>query len=153
MQETDAIERQQLGWYMRNCAKSAAANKLEIALLERVKILNGTSTIDYEPLDIKDADQRTALLNEMAALLSTFKDPGQSNESLEQNTQFAREEFKLDEIETEILLLLLRYERNHYVERLADNVRRNLGDTPTAISARIGKSRQDVHKRIKQQLG
>ncbi len=79
MQETDAIERQQLGWYMRNCAKSAAANKLEIALLERVKILNGTSTIDYEPLDIKDADQRTALLNEMAALLSTFKDPGQSN--------------------------------------------------------------------------
>jgi hypothetical protein len=44
---------QQLGWYMRNCALSPVAGRLESVLLEKLKYLKGTDD-DEEEDDYRD---------------------------------------------------------------------------------------------------
>ena len=129
--------RQQLGWYMRNCAANAAASRLEFVLLERLNLLRGVPSHDESSPDLSKPKQRRALIRELLKLLQSYSRPGASGESLEQNALFARDEFDLDDIETEILLLLLRYQRNSYLEEFADEVVRFLGSTSRAIAALI----------------
>jgi hypothetical protein len=114
--------RQQLGWYMRNCAQSAAVGRLEFVLLERLNVLKGIPKHEDAP-DLSKPKQRRASMRELHRLLQAYTEPGIGNESLEQNALFARDEFGLDEVETEILLLLLRYERNDQLEEFADRRR------------------------------
>lgn len=140
--------RQQLGWYMRNCALSAAANRLEFVLLERLNFLKGISRHDEAAPDLTKPKQRRALMRELHELLPEYANPIISNESLEQNALFARDEFGLDEIDTEILLLLLRYQRNNLLEEFADEVTRRFGSASRAIAALIGRDTREVHRRI-----
>jgi hypothetical protein len=140
--------RQQLGWYMRNCAMSAAAIRLEFVLLERLNVLKGIPSHDEDSADLSKPEQRRALLRELLQLLQAYSGPGASSESLEQNARFARDEFDLDEIDTEILLLLLRYERNSHLEEFADEVARLFGSASRAIAALIGHETREVHRRI-----
>jgi hypothetical protein len=53
--------------------------------------------------------------------------PLRSRATTEENVSFARDQFGLDPIETQILQLLLRYERNSYLERFADQVSQSSG--------------------------
>ena len=63
----DAVDpvRQQLGWYMRNCAKSAAAIRLEFVLLERLNVLKGIPSHDEDLPDLSKPKQRRALMREL----------------------------------------------------------------------------------------
>jgi SpoVK/Ycf46/Vps4 family AAA+-type ATPase len=140
--------RQQLGWYMRNCALSVAANRLELVLLERLNVLKSIPAHDEAAPDLTKSKQRRALVRELHELLPKFANPSISNECLEQNALFARDEFGLDEIDTEILLLLLRYQRNNLLEEFADEVSRRFGSASRAIAALIGRDTQEVHRRI-----
>src|SRR5579885_1836112 len=139
--------RRQLGWYMRNCAISAAAGRLQYALLERLNVLKAAP--DHEGmLDLGRSRQRRPSIRELRRLLESYTEPAVGDESLEKNALFARDEFGLDKVETDILLLLLRYERNDQLEEFADEVARRLGSVPRAIAALIGRETQEVHERI-----
>jgi hypothetical protein len=60
------------------------------------------------------------------------------DDGLELNACFAREEFGLDEVDTQILLLLLRYERNSDLEQFADEVLQRLHSPARAVAALLG---------------
>jgi SpoVK/Ycf46/Vps4 family AAA+-type ATPase len=139
--------RQQLGWYMRNCAISAAAGRLEFVLLKRLNVLKGIPKHEGAP-DLSKPKQRCASMRELHRLLESYTEPGVSSESLEQNVLFARDEFGLDEVETDILLLLLRYERNDQLEEFADEVTHRFGSASRAIASLIGRETREVHRRI-----
>ncbi|MBX9845215.1 MAG: ATP-binding protein [Xanthobacteraceae bacterium] len=139
--------RQQLGWYLRNCAMSAAAGRLEFVLLERLNVLKGIHKQEGGP-DLSRPKLRRESMRELHRLLESYTEPSISNENLEQNALFARDEFGLDEVETDILLLLLRYERNDQLEEFADEVAHRFGSASRAIAALIGCETRDVHRRI-----
>ncbi len=139
--------RQQLGWYMRNCFMSAAAGRLEFVLLERLNVLKGIPKHEGAS-DLSKPKQRYASMRELHRLLESYFEPGVSSESLEQNALFARDEFGLDEVETDILLLLLRYERNDQLEEFADEVAHRFGSASRAIAALIGRETREVHRSI-----
>ncbi len=139
--------RQQLGWYMRNCAMSAAAGRLEFVLLERLSLLKGIPRHEEAP-DLNNPKQRCAAMRELHRMLENYTEPGVSSESLEQNVLFARDEFGLNKVETDILLLLLRYERSDQLEEFADEVVHRFGSASRAIAALIGHETQEVHRRI-----
>ncbi len=139
--------RQQLGWYMHNCATSAAAGRLEFVLLERLNVLKGTPKHKEAP-DLSKPKQRRTAMRELHRLLQACAEPAVSYESLEQNALFARDEFGLDEVETDILLLLLRYERNDQLEEFADQVVHRFGSASRGIAALIGRETREVHRRI-----
>jgi hypothetical protein len=103
------VEDFELGWYMRNCACSPVAGRLEIALLERLKYLKGTHDDEDDYRDLPKAKAHSIRFRKLHRALKGYSTPGGSNESFEQNALFARDEFGLDTIDTEILLLLLRY--------------------------------------------
>jgi SpoVK/Ycf46/Vps4 family AAA+-type ATPase len=139
--------RQQLGWYMRNCALSATAGRLEFVLLEQFNVLKGIPKHEGA-LDLSKPKQRRESMRELHRLLESYTESGVSNENLEQNALFARDEFGLDQVETDILLLLLRYERNDQLEEFADEVAHRLGSASRAIAALLGRETRDVHRRI-----
>ena len=140
--------RQQLGWYMRNCALSPAASRLEFVLLERLKVLKSAPEDHEYQFDLTKVKKRRALIRELHQLLQGYAAPRIGNESLEQNALFARDEFGFDDIDTEILLLVLRYERNNHLEEFADEVVSRFGSASRAIAALIGAETREVHRRI-----
>jgi hypothetical protein len=140
--------RQQLGWYVRNCAFSPAVRMLECIMLERLNFLKGHPDRDKNDLDLTAATQRRRLMRELHHVLRSYSCPGESSESLEQNARFARDEFELDAIDTEILLLLLRYQRNKELESFVDEVVRRLESVSRSVSALIGADTREVHRRI-----
>lgn len=138
----------QLGWYMRNCMQSSAAGRLESVLLERLGVLKGAPPDLDEMLDLGKVKVRRALLRELRGLIGPFSTPPPDIDSTEQNVLFARHEFGLDEVETEILLFILRYERNKYVEQFADEVAGRLASIPRAIAILTGTDPGEVLRRI-----
>ena len=135
---------QQLGWYMRNCALSPVARRLERVFLDRLEDLIGET---HYP-DLPKTKLRLVRLRKLRRELKTYSKPPYSKESFEQNALFARDEFGLDTIDTEILLLLLRYERNSYVEGFLDDVNRRLNSLSCALGALIGVEASEAHRRI-----
>ena len=152
------VTRQQLGWYLRNCALSPAAGMLEKVMLERLdRLRRDEGDGDEDCLEFDDDDDvsigskkvdRRRRLREMRRVLMDYADLPQSDENLERNALFARDEFGLDELDTEILLLLLRYERNSDLEQFADEVLHRLHDSSRAIAALIGIDGREARRRI-----
>ena len=92
-----------------------------------------------------DRDRRR---RELPQVLKYYSSPPPSEENLERNALFAREEFGLDDIDTEILLLILRYERNDGLEHFADEVLRRLRTPARAVAALIRLDISDAANRI-----
>lgn len=148
MQEHADAARQQLGWYTRNCAQSTAAGRLEFVLLNQLMILKGGQTGEQNMPDLRKFTTRKEMMRELRQLLQRYDEPPALNESAEQNALFARDEFALDGIDTAILLLLIRYERNRYIEEFADEVVGRFGSVSRAIATLIGADSREVHRRI-----
>src|SRR6185503_10598377 len=117
------IFKRQMGFYARNCALGPAAGALEDALEEAAISLSGAEEEDDNSSEkgrgAKRAGSeqrgrstgRNRKMHHIRAVLNRFVNPGKSKESLERNVLFARDELSLDSIDTDILRLLLRYER------------------------------------------
>jgi hypothetical protein len=100
----------QLAWYVRNCLGSPAAHCLDIAALSQLDVLRGeVDDTDDEFLEPRVSKPRRKL-RELHRLLYAIAGAPRGDQQFERNIAFARGEFRLDDIDTEILLLLLRYE-------------------------------------------
>ncbi len=147
------MARGQLGWYVRNCARSPAAGMLERVMLERLDRLKGSldgATDDFEfdadaPSDAKVLSRRR---QEFRRILKEYAAMPSNDDSTELNALFARDEFGLDDIDTEILLLLLRYERNNDLEQFADEVLHRLHGPAGAVAALLGIDRREARRRL-----
>lgn len=165
------VEVRQLGWYVRNCALSRMAERLDAAILSRVNRLKGRAQDDQDDLEFAseahrgldiDAEQRlepsadagivSRKLNrrrrELRAVLKEYTALASSGECLEANAGFAREELALDGIDTEILLLLLRYECNPELQEFADAVLERLKSPADAVAALLAIERQEARRRL-----
>ena len=147
MKELGDSTRQQLGWYVHNCVNSAVAGRLERILLERLKSLKGAAN-DEDDRDLSTVKSRRQQMRELRRILRDYSISPTSNESLEQNVLFARDEFGLDEIDSEILLLLLRYDRSSELESFFDEVTRHLNSVSRALATLIGIEPSEAHRRI-----
>ena len=166
----DAQSRQ-LGWYVRNCARSPMAPTLEPVILSRLERLQGRraqereshedaveldwdSEVEAVPAAPQAGDtaegcasrarQRRALRN----ALKKFTDPAASDERIEVNASYAREEFGLDALEGEILRLLLRYECNPELQAFADAVLLKLRSPADTVAALLAMERPAVRARL-----
>jgi SpoVK/Ycf46/Vps4 family AAA+-type ATPase len=148
MKKTVDTAEQQLGWYMRNCALSLVAGRLERVLLEKLKSLKGIGDEEGDEPDLPKTKRQGSQLQKIRRELKSYSTPGHSRESFEQNVLFARDEFGLDTVETEILRLLLRYERNSYLESFTEDVCRSLDSVSRALAALIGVETREAHRRI-----
>src|SRR5438132_7902908 len=148
MQDLVGVARQQLGWYVRNCVLSPAAQMLECILLERLNLLKGIPDDDENDLDLATPTKRRRLMRELRRVTRSYSTADTGGDSLEHNALFARDEFGLDGIDTEILLLVLRYERNKELENFVDEVARRLNSASKTIAALIGGDARDVHGRV-----
>ncbi|MGH6876377.1 MAG: hypothetical protein ACREHV_03250, partial [Rhizomicrobium sp.] len=105
---------QELGFYARNCARGPGARRLECVVLERLNRLKGAPADGDEPWDRKPVtpELRARLRRNLHRILNRFETVSVEGDVAIRNAQFAQKEFGLDAIELQILLLLLRYERN-----------------------------------------
>jgi SpoVK/Ycf46/Vps4 family AAA+-type ATPase len=165
------VEGRQLGWYVRNCAVSRMAQRLETLILSRVGPLKGGSTDDSDVVDDPskagwegeidvvnsleteaDACRSIQVLSrrrrELRALLKVYAGPALSGDCVEVNVGFARKEFALDDTDTEILLLLVRYECNPELQGFADAVLERLRSPVDAVAALLAIERQEVRQRL-----
>ncbi len=160
----------QLGWYVRNCARSPMAPTLEPVILSRLERLQGRGVAARDGHDLAPeldweseveaahvapagdtaegcADpvrQRRALRN----VLKKYTVPAVSDERIEVNAGYAREEFGLDAIEGEILRLLLRYECNPELQAFADAVLLRLRSPADTVAALLAMERPAVRARL-----
>ena len=141
MRDIVDVARRQLGYYLRNCASGPAAGLLGDIMIKAFQFIEGRP--DDEPPQQMRELQRT-----LPGRLRRYKSPGKSGESLERNVPFAREEFGLDEVDSEILLLLLRYERNCMLEGFADEVGSRIESVSKTIAALLGIDAREAHRRI-----
>ncbi len=147
------MARQQLGWYVRNCAMSSAAGMLEAVVLGRLDRLKGnleagTECLEFEGYASFDAKSLNRRRQEFRRILKGYASTPLNDDGLELNALFARDEFGLDDIDTEILLLLLRYERNNDLEQFADEVLHRLHGPAGAVAALLGIDRREARRRI-----
>ncbi|HWY14732.1 MAG TPA: ATP-binding protein [Rhizomicrobium sp.] len=152
LQEDGEPTTHQLGWYVRNCARSPAAGRLERVMLERLEKLkdieDGSGAGDDEARTESRDARRRRRLHELSRVLASYASPPSGGEEFERNARYAREEFDLDDLETEILLLLLRYERNGDLECFADEVLGRLRSLTAALAALLCADREGVRDRI-----
>jgi len=164
----------QLGWYVRNCARSPLAVTLEPVILSRLERLQGARAEDGDALDpvlesewereieeardpqaasdatdateggVSRVRQRRALRN----VLRKYTLPAVSDERIEVNAGFAREQFGLDDLEAEILRLLLRYECNPELQAFADAVLLRLRSPADTVAALLAMERPAVRTRL-----
>jgi transitional endoplasmic reticulum ATPase len=146
MAEQPETAKRQLGWYVRNCAMGPMAEPLERILLSQLKELKRIPEEDDPAAG--PAKVRRHRLRELHRVLQKYAASPSSGDDLEQNALFARDEFALDAADIEILLLLLRYERNCNLERFADEVAERLKSVSRGISALTGIDNREVHRRI-----
>ena len=118
-------------------------------MLERLDRLNGApgeSALDFSEFD-DDATVRSQEPEPPAAgirrVLKEYAPMPSNEDSLELNALFARDEFGLDQVDAEILLLLLRYERNSDLEQFADEVLHRLHGPSGAVAALLGIDRRE----------
>lgn len=153
VQVASDIARQQLGWYMRNCALSPAYGLLERLMLTRLDRLKGEQDGDPDEIEFDmdasfNARDLSRRRRELRHVLKKYDAIVPFDDGTELNAFFARDEFGLDEIDTEILLLLLRYERNSDLEQFADEVLQRLHAPARAVAAVLGVDWREVRNRI-----
>src|ERR1700686_5450808 len=98
--------RRQLAWYVRNCLASPAAHFLEIAALSQLDVLRGEADDAEDEFLEPRVTNRRRQLRELHRLLYGIGAAPRGDQQFERNIAFARKEFGLDDIDTEILLLL-----------------------------------------------
>lgn len=146
---------------MRNCALSPAAGMLEPVLLGRLNRLKGDlnddtenfKVVEFEDFEFGDDDSHDSKClgrqrRELRRVLKQYAVMSSSDDGLELNARFARAEFGFDDIDTEILLLVLRYERNDDLEHFADEVMMRLRGPVGAVAALLGLDRSEVRQRL-----
>lgn len=126
------LRHQAFGWYVRNCTRSPVADKLQAVFLEQLSALKDLASdredsaklaLEIENLtSTKKERHRRRRLSEFRRVLRPFSHRPPIDPTGEQNVLFARDEFGLDPIDTEILLLQLRYERCKALECFVDKV-------------------------------
>lgn len=128
----DDAARRQLAWYVRNCLASPAAHFLEAAALSQLDVLRGEIySDDIDPdfvTELLDVVNRRRQMRELHWLLREIGGVPRGDQQFERNIGFARKEFGLDGIDSEILLLLLRYESHPLIEAFVDRVGHHLRD-------------------------
>jgi len=122
-------------------------------MLQRLDRMKGDLEADTENLEFEDngsfnAKSLSRRRQEFRRVLKEYATMPSSDESLEPNALFASDEFGLDDIDTEILLLLLRYERNNDLEHFADEVLHRLHGPAGALAALLGIDRREARRRI-----
>jgi hypothetical protein len=145
------VEARQHAWYVRNCMESAIAPLLEKILLKQLEIFNAGE--DPDPEDDRSnlfpgVKTGSARMADLRRLLQGSTTPVRSDAPFEANVRFARDEFSLDPIETQILVLLLRYERNPYLEQFADLVSQKLRNAVRTVATLIGACPRLVQLRL-----
>lgn len=144
---------QQFGWYVRNCALGPTAGLLEPAMLGRLGRLRdgmerGAETLDFQDYASLDAKGLIRRRGELKRVLKRFASMPSGDDGLERNALFARDEFGLDDIDAQLLLLLLHYERNSDLEQFADEVLQRLHGPAAAVAALLGIDRSKARRRI-----
>src|ERR1051326_6837676 len=145
------VDARQHAWYVRNCMESAAAPLLETILLAQLEIFGAGGDPEAEDdrsnlfPGVKTGGPRLA---DLRRLLRGSTVPVRSDAAFEANVRFAQEQFSLDPIETQILELLLRYERNPYLEPFADHVSQKLRNAVRTVATLIGVSPRAVQLRL-----
>jgi transitional endoplasmic reticulum ATPase len=147
------MARQQLGWYVRNCARSPARGMLERVMLERLDRLKGnldgaSEDFAFDDDASFDAAGLSRRRQEFRRILKDYAAMLLNDDSTELNALFARDEFGLDDIDTGILLLLLRYERNDDLEQFADEVLHRLHGPSGAVASLLGIDRREARRRL-----
>lgn len=146
---------QLLGWYVRNCAVSSMAGKLEGALLRQLDKMQ--SSVENDEIDFdEDEDEggrlsprtRRRRLRALHQFLKLFATAPSDGDNAERNVGFACGEFNLDRIDREILLLLVRYDRVNGLEEFADKVFKALHSASRAVAALTGIDPREVHARV-----
>ena len=135
----------QHAWYVRNCARSPEAMAFRdflshhLVQLDDMGVTNPDSLAFLETAPEERVKGKTPRqhLQRLDLMLDRYSAAPASDDCFEQNILFARDEFALDPIDVEILLLILRYEHNPRLDRLADEVAYAIRG-PRAAAALIG---------------
>lgn len=144
----------QFAWYLRNCANSSASIELAEILSDTINQFSDKyfSDLKIRNYSTESEDNSFSLppikLFEIQKLLKEFWYAPRSGDNLEINVEYATEEFGLDAIDREILLLVLRYDRNPDFENFADRVARKLTSVSRAVATLIGANPREVHRRL-----
>jgi hypothetical protein len=115
------VTKHQLGWYPRNCAESAFAEDIKHLLAPALGLpIENTVSEDEDDdheidfalfgLDLprsRPPKDKPIDLTQIRRALRTFAVAPKSGENLEQNIAYATEEFELDALDRELLLLIL----------------------------------------------
>lgn len=147
----EACLQDQFRWYLRNCAVSDMAARLLSSIRDAIASLDGVSCDDEDALfevDDRPAQTPRQALGEARRRLSRYRTLPPSEESLELNVGFASEEFAFDSLDRQILLLVLRYDRNDPLERFADQALHKLGSVSAAVAALLNADPKEVHRRL-----
>jgi transitional endoplasmic reticulum ATPase len=153
------VTKRQLGWYLRNGAESAFAEDIKHFVATAMGIPPGNTQPEDDDEDIygllnlnvhqpRPPNGKPIDLTQLQRVLRTFVAAPKSAESLEQNVAFATEEFELDALDQEILLLVLRYERIARLETLADGMVRKLRSVSRAVACLVGADHRHVLSRL-----
>jgi transitional endoplasmic reticulum ATPase len=140
----------QYGWYVRTCAHGPFAAHLRGVTLQQLCRLEGKDVdceFDFmEPSRKKVSD--AVRMRRLGRLLRQFTTIEPGEENLERTAGFAGTEFGLDAIDTEILLLMLRCERNTHIRDFADEAYRHLESTVKTVGALLGTDVSKILPRI-----
>jgi hypothetical protein len=115
------------------------------------------SDLDDDEIDFDDEDEKVSSrtrrrrLRELRQFLNESNAAPHDDDNAERNVGFACEEFNLDCIDKEILILLIRYGRVGGLEEFADKVFKVLQSASRAVAALIGKEVCEVHQRLASQ--
>ena len=156
------VSKLQLGWYLRNCAESACAEDIKNVIAPVVAILTEDGApgdehaeqeddldfLGFDAPESRPADGKRIDLTHFRGALRTFATAPKSDENLEQNVEFATEEFELEPLDREILRLVLRQERIARLETLADGITRKLRSASKTVACLIGANHRYVHSRL-----
>ncbi|HEY5048174.1 MAG TPA: hypothetical protein VII49_09160, partial [Rhizomicrobium sp.] len=116
MNDVDDPGLAQLGWYVRNCALSPLARRLERALLDQINRLKGLPEDPSDDSDIFEEKRPRARSGELRRALKPYHAAPAGDGLLDRHANYARKEFRLDPLEVEILLLLMRYAQDKRIE-------------------------------------
>jgi len=134
--------RAQLLWYMRNCAQSHIVGRFRSLLREHMRRAQGRSPDEGDRAAISTArwrQLRRTLVSSAAA----------RGDLAARYARFARTEFGLDSVETEILLLLMRYTQNELLESFVDEIAERLRNPPLAIATLVAFESVDIRRRLR----
>lgn len=150
------VSSRQVGWYLRNCLKGAHGEALFSVIEEYAEILHrqlsgGDDDDDEEPgVATKPAPKlsRERRMAEVRQFLARFTEHPGIEGAIEGNVLFLAEEFDLSELDAAILLVVVRYDRNHMLESFCDALHEECASPQMAFAAMLGERQDAVTERL-----